>query len=172
MPTSEPNIPETTEPAERSEFHIDNDGAANWLLSKLANLEAEKKRVQQQAQAIVKQLESDAASLRYLYESELQEYIRQKLAAGGNRRKSVHFLQGTCYFRTVPESLRIADTLAALDYAKRCQPEVVHTHTVLDTARYQEWARDVLQKTGELLPGVEVTPEHETFRLTFGKSEA
>jgi hypothetical protein len=172
MPTIEPNIPETTEPAERSEFHIDNDGAANWLLKKLANLEAEKKRVQAQAATILKQLESDAASLRYLYEAELQEYVHRKLATSGNRRKSVHFLQGTCAFRTVPENLRIADTLAALDYAMRCQPEAVQTHTVLDTARYQERARDVLQKTGELLPGVEVTPEHETFRLIFGKSEA
>src|SRR5262245_48806712 len=62
---------ETTEAREEVEFHITSDGAANWYLRKLANLEAEKQRVTAQAATIVKQLEADAANLRYLYESEL-----------------------------------------------------------------------------------------------------
>jgi phage host-nuclease inhibitor protein Gam len=161
---------ETTEPVETeqgTEFHIDSDGAANWYLRKLANLEAEQRRVRTQAEAIVKQLEADAVRLRYLYEAELAEYVREKLTAGGNRRKSVHFLQGTAGWRTVPASVRVTDPLAALDYASRCLPEAVKTQQVLDTARY----RQVVEETGELLPGVEVTEAHEAFRVSFGKRE-
>ena len=39
--------------------------------------------------------------------------------------------------------------------------------TVLDAGRY----RQIVQETGELLPGVEVIPAHETFRVSFGKQE-
>jgi hypothetical protein len=141
---------------------------ANWYLRRLANIEAEQRRVRAQAAAIVRQLENDAERLRYLYEGELAEYVRQKLSTSGNRRKSVHFLQGTAGFRTVPAAIRVTDTLAALDYATRCLPEAVKTQQVLDAARY----RKLVEETRELLPGVEVTPEHETFRLTFGRSQA
>jgi hypothetical protein len=43
----------------------------------------------------------------------------------------------------------------------------VKTQQVLDTARY----RQVVEETGELLPGVEVTEERETFRITFAQAE-
>jgi hypothetical protein len=165
MQTLEEPITEQTEEADG--FHITSDAAANWLLRKLANIEAEQRRVQAQAAQIVKQLESDAARLRYLYEAELEAYVRERLQAEGNRRRSVTFLQGTCAFRIVPGGVRITDPLAALDYASRCLPEAVKTQQVLDTARY----RQVVEETGELLPGVEVTPAQEAFRVTFGKRE-
>jgi phage host-nuclease inhibitor protein Gam len=155
------------DPKEADGFHIDSDGAANWYLRRLANLEAEKQRVQAQAAAIIKQLESDAERLRYLYDAELEEYVRQKLSTSGSRRKSVHFLQGTAGWRTVPATVKVTDPLAALDYASRCLPEAVRTQQVLDTARY----RQVVEETGELLPGVEVTQAQEVFRVTFGKRE-
>jgi hypothetical protein len=163
MQTIEP-ITEQTDP---EQFHIDSDGAANWYLRKLANIEAEQRRVQAQAAAIVKQLENDAERLRYLYDAELEEYVREKLRATGSRRKSVHFLQGTAGFRTVPASIRVADTPAALHYATEHLPDAVKTQTVLDSARY----RRLVEETGELLPGVEVTEAHEAFKVTFGKSE-
>jgi hypothetical protein len=110
---------EQTDP---EQFHITTDAAANWYLRKLANLEAEQRRIQQQAAAIVKQLEGDAERLRYLYEGELAEYVQQKLTAAGSRRKSVHFLQGTAGFRTVPARLIVTDERAAIAYACECLP--------------------------------------------------
>jgi hypothetical protein len=155
------------EAAEATSFHITDDVGANWYLRKLANLEAEQRRVQAQAAAIVKQLEADAERLRYLYEAELQEYVRQKLASAGSRRKSVHFLQGAAGFRTVPAAICVTDTLAALDYATLCLLGAVKTQQVLDMARY----RKQVEETGELLPRVEVTEAYETFKVTFGKEE-
>jgi hypothetical protein len=105
--------------------------------------------------------------LRYLYEAELEAYVRERKHGERLRRRSLHHLQGTCAFRTVPASVRVTDPLAALDYATRCLPEAVKTQTVLDTARY----RQVVEETGEILPGVEVTQAQETFRVSFGKSQ-
>ena len=157
-------IPET-EPTEREAFHITTEEAANWYLRKQANIEAEKQRVKAQAEAIVSRLNSDAESLRHLYEAELQEFVRTKLAESGNRRKSVHFLQGTAQFRTVPTGVRITDPVAALDYAKAHLPDAVRVTETLDGQAY----RAAIDATGELLPGVLVEPERESFTLSFGK---
>jgi phage host-nuclease inhibitor protein Gam len=160
----------TTDQAEA--FHIDSDDKANWLLRKLANLEAEKQRIQAQAAQIVKQLDAEAESLRYLYEPELQEYVRRKLAANGHRRKSVAFLQGTCACRTVPAAVKIADGKAALEYAESDYPATIRTLQTLDLTAYRERAERVYAETGELLPGVDLTTEHESFSIRFGKPEA
>jgi hypothetical protein len=102
----------------RTEFHIDNDVAANWLLGKLATIDAEIQRVTAQAARIVKQLEGDRDSLLHLYESELSAYVQQKIEKNGGRRRSIHFLQGSCCFRRVPAHVSVKDTSAALLHAK------------------------------------------------------
>ncbi len=167
--TIEPEV-ETTTGAEQ--FQIDSDRAAEWLLRKLANIEAEKARVTAQAAAIVKQLESDAEGLRFLYGSQLEAYCRAKIAQSGGRRKSVHFLQGSCAFRTVPAGLRVADMGAALQFAQERLPEAVKVVQTLDMGAYREAAAKRLQETGEVLPGCEPTPEREAFSVKFGKAEA
>src|SRR5262249_46623873 len=63
---------------------------------------------------------------------------------------------------------RSADpTTIRLAYAQEHLPEAVKTQQVLDTARY----RQVVEETGEMLPGVEVIPAQESFRVSFGKSQ-
>ena len=84
--TMEPEV-ETTE---AEQFQIDSDRAAEWLLRKLANIEAEKARVTAQAAAIVKSLDADAERLRFLFGSQLEAYCRAKMGQG--RGKSVRFL--------------------------------------------------------------------------------
>ena len=67
--------------------------------------------------------------------------------------------------------MQIADIEQALDYARQSLPEAVRTHETLDAARYREAAQTALHTHGETLPGVEVQPARETFRVTFGKAE-
>jgi phage host-nuclease inhibitor protein Gam len=159
------SVQETTQ----IEFHIDSDTAADWLLRKLANIEAEQKRVQAQAAEMVRQLEQDAARLRHLYESELLDYCRRKMAEKGNRRRSVTFFQGSVSFRSVPASVKVSDPAIALAYAQENGLPAVKTAVTLDAAAYRAAADAHMQETGELLPGMETTPEHEAHRLTFGK---
>jgi phage host-nuclease inhibitor protein Gam len=168
--TTEPDVQIATTLPD-NQFTIESDRAAEWLLRKLANIEAEKARVQAQAAAIMSQLESDAESLRFLYAVQLEAYCRSKLEAAGGRRKSITFLQGTCAFRTVPPGLRITDFDAALSYAASVLPGLIQTVTTLDRAAYRDMAVQRLNETGELLPGVEATPERESFTIRFPSAE-
>ena len=163
---------QATETETPSEFHITDEAAANWYLRKLANIESEKQRVTMQAAQIVKQLENDAQGLRYQYEGELQNFVRQELAKHGNRRKSLTLLQGTAAFRTVPAGLRISDPAAALDFCRKNFPDAVKTAETLDAAKYREWAETLKNAGADALPvGVEATPQREAFCVKFGKAE-
>jgi hypothetical protein len=97
--------------------------------------------------------------------------VGRKLAAQGNHRRSLTFLQGTITFRTVPPSVKVSDPAAALVYAQDNGLLAVKTVVTLDAAAYCAAADAHMQETGELLPGMETAPEHKTHRLTFGKSE-
>jgi phage host-nuclease inhibitor protein Gam len=165
---TEETAQETTEDTEA--FHITTDSAADWLLRRLANIEAEKARITAQAAEMVRQLDTDAQRLKHLYEGELLDYCRRKMEENGNRRRSCTFFQGSVSFRSVPPSVKVADPAAALVYAQDSGLSAVKTVVTLDAALYRAEAERHMQETGELLPGVETTPEHETHRLSFGKS--
>ena len=95
------------------EFHVDSDRAAEWILRILANNAAEKIRVTAQAHDILEALDADTADLMFRHGAALEHYCREKLAAEGNRRKSVRFLQGTCAFRYHAPTVRLKDHAAA-----------------------------------------------------------
>jgi phage host-nuclease inhibitor protein Gam len=168
---ADPTTAESGKESERAEFHIDSDAAAEWLLRKLANIDAEQKRVQAQAATLVAQLEGDAQRLKHLYEGELLDYCRRMLAAKGNRRRSVTFLQGTVAFRTVAPSVKVSDQSAAVEYCQTAAPTLVRSVVTLDTAGYRDQAAKHFHETGNLLPGCASTPEHETHLLTFSGKE-
>jgi phage host-nuclease inhibitor protein Gam len=158
---------EAEEAGER--FHITTPEAADWLLRKLANIEAEKARVSAQAQKIVAQLSADAEALRRLYEGELVDFTRRTLAEAGRGRRTLHLLQGSVALRLVPASVRVSDPFAALSYAKQNTPDLVRRQETVDTAGYQQLAAKRLQESGDVLPGCESTPARETHRITFGR---
>lgn len=163
---------ETTEPTDER-FVLDSEDKVNWLLRKLANLEAEKQRVTAQYQAIMSVLERDEKSLRFRFENDLKAFAAQKLAEGGNRRKTVHLLQGSLTFRTLPQAIKVSDTIAAIAFAKMtglpCLESV--TEEKFNPTLYRNRALEVLEERGEILPGIEVLPERETFAIKFGKAE-
>ena len=152
-------------------FRIDTDEKANWYLRKLANIEAEKARVTEQAEKILSQLQADADRLTFMFGSQLETYARMKMQENGGKRRSVSWLQGTVSFRSVAASWRITDTSAALAYAKQHAPELVSTTTTerLKAQDYTTAALARLDATGELLPGVDSTPAHETVKISFGR---
>ena len=148
---------------ERPEFHIDDEAAANWYARKLANIEAERARVKAQAAKIVAQLDGDEKSLNDRFEAEAREWARAELANRGNRRRSLTLLQGTFAFRTVPATLRVDDTAAALNTAASLGAVKVDVET------YRRHALDTLKQTGEVLPGCVREGEREHFGVRFGK---
>jgi phage host-nuclease inhibitor protein Gam len=106
-----------TEPTDER-FVLDSEEKVNWLLRKLANLEAEKQRVTAQYQTMMAALESDERSLRFRFENDLRAFAAKKLAEGGNRRKTVHLLQGSLSFRTLPQALKVQDVTSAIAFAR------------------------------------------------------
>lgn len=158
------------EPTDREEFHITDESSACWLLRQLANIQAEQQRIKAQAEAMIARLQTDHDRLTHLFGNELEAWARTELLRRGGRRKSLHTLQGSLGFRTVPASVRITDERAALDYA-RARPEqfprAVYTEERLRTGVYSVLAKRAMQQTGEVMPGVELIPEREAFRIQF-----
>ena len=160
----------TTESVDTERFVLDSEDKVNWLLRKMANLQAERERIGAQYETMLKALESEEKSLRWRFEDDLKAFAAMQIAKNGGRRKSLHLLQGTLSFRTLPQSVKVANAEAALEYAKANNLPCVATVERLETATYRDVAQTRLVNDGELLPGVEVLPERELFRISFGKA--
>lgn len=154
------------------EFHITDEASALWLLRKLANIEAEQRRVKRQAEALLNSLQSEAESLKHLYMGELEQWTREELSKRGNRRKSLHTLQGTLRFRHVEASLSLEDPTEALHHALSQEWEECRVSKwELNREAYLKQAEKHLQENDELLAGVRYTPEREAFSLTLNAPE-
>lgn len=150
-------------------FKIDSDEKAEWLLRKLANLEAEIERVTKQARAIIEKAENEKKHLLARFQVELEDHVRAKL--NGTKGRSVKYLQGTVGFRTVPGGLRLTDTVAAMQYALGSDHEgLIESTPTLNRSLYRSLAEDALKATGEILPGCEIAEPRETFTIKFPTS--
>ncbi len=160
LPTGEPS---SNQPG----FVIDSEDKANWYLRKLANIQAEGQRIHRQYLAIMQDLNSDRDNLVARHQSDLEHWAKENLAKG---KRNIKLLQGTVSFRTVPACVRLADPEAAMQWAKQTgyyETDLVVTTERIDANKYKE----LFKKTGELLPGIEITPEHESCSISFGKKE-
>jgi len=115
---------------------------------------------------IIAQLDGEEKSLRDRFEAEAREWARAELAKRRNRRRSLHLLQGTFAFRTVPATLHVDDLAAALSTAASLGAVKV------DAEAYRRYALDTLKRTGEVLPGCVQQGEREHFSVRFGKDSA
>ncbi len=75
-------------------------------------------------------------------------------------------LQGTFAFHTVPATLRVDDTAAALNKAVEVGAVKV------DTDAYRRHALGTMKATGEILPGCVPVGEREHFAVRFGKDSS
>ncbi|MCW3053837.1 MAG: Bacteriophage Mu Gam like protein [Chthonomonadales bacterium] len=154
-------------------FHICDERSANWLLRKLANIAAEKRRVTAQADEILRQLDADAQRLQHLFGAELEQFARHTLATTGSKRRSLTLLQGTLSFRTIAPALRVSDTAAAIRWAKQHAPALVTTTTTeeIDAKAFRDLAKIAKNTDGELLPGISISEGGENFSISFGKTD-
>jgi len=152
----------------REEFHIVDEAAALWYLRKLANLQAERQRVKRQAEAMIAALDTETESLKHRFAGELEHWAREELQRKGNRRKTLHTLQATLRFRKVEGYLSIAEEVPAIEYADNEElSQCLAIKWELNRPAYLDEARRRLEATGELLPGVRVVPDRESFTVSF-----
>jgi phage host-nuclease inhibitor protein Gam len=154
------------EVAER--FTIDSEDKANWLLRKVANLEAEEARVKAQADSILLGLKTERSGLMNRFGAELEQWTKAQIEAKGGKTKTLKLLQGNLSFRTVPAGLRVGELTDALTTAKAVCPSAVLTVEQLDRKAFLDHATELFEQTGELLPGIERTEARESFSMKFG----
>lgn len=160
---------ETGVESEATRFVIDDEGKANWYLRELRMVETEIATVKSQAAEMIRALEIDANRLRWRHEADFLAWAKEELGRRGGTRKTLPLFQGTVAFRTVPMSLRIAGSGEAIEYARSQGWDVIRTVECLDSEGYRRQAAALLTETGEVLPGIEIVPERESFSVRFGK---
>lgn len=161
-----PDFPEAA--VYETRFSIVSEATANWYLKKLGNLEAERARVTAQFQEIVDGLERERQRLEGRFHAELFAWAGEAIARRADGKKTLKLLQGSISFRTVPASLKVADTEAALVEARTAYPDLVQTVVKLDTTGYRKAAQEALATRGEILPGVETVPERQSMSIRYG----
>lgn len=166
---------ENTTPTPKDEapsFTIDTREKADWLLRKLASIEAEEKLVEAQAQRMLEQLRSDRESLLGRFGAELESFTRGETEGG--RRKSLTLFHGTVGFRTVPARLVVESQEDAMQTARLLAPEAITSVPAqerLDTKTFTDKARAALETTGEVWPGLKLTETEERFTIKTGARE-
>lgn len=144
-------------------FRIDSESAANWVLGKLAAIDEEAARIKAQAQKRQDELKADRERLLGRFGAELEAWAREERER--RKRKTITLLNGTLAFRTTPRRFTVSDTETAMTTARAVCPDAVVTVEKLDTDAFKEYALRQLEETGEILPGVEITPEGESFSV-------
>lgn len=143
-------------------FHIDTEERAEWLVGKLASLEAEQERVKSNAVDMIARLQRQHDGLLKRFGRELEDYCRQR---NTGKSKTVHFLQGKCYWRTTKTGgAYVADRDAALAYCQEHDELVDSCVHVAYRLRGSEYLKQ-FEETGELLPGIEAAPTSEVERF-------
>ena len=163
--------PDTTDTPAEPAFAIDSEERANWLLRKLGNLEAEQARIKAQSAAMLKQVEGERESLMNRFGSELAQWTEEEIQRRGGKRKSLTLIQGTVAFRTVAESVKVAEDAEQLPEALALAEQWEAVETKIDRAAFLAKARAYLEETGEVAPGVVVTPAKESFSVKFPKAK-
>lgn len=163
--TADADTVSDTPTTENERFIIDNEEKANWYLRKLANIDAEVKRITEQCATICNDLQRDKEGLKSRHQADLETWAKANLVKG---RRNLKLLQGTINFRTVPAIVKVADPSLALTYCDmQAWGDCIKIARSVNTDAYKQRFKD----TGELLPGIEITPEHESVSITFGKKE-
>jgi hypothetical protein len=153
-------------------FHVVSADSANSLLREMRRLQAKQARELARHLAAVAAIEGEGEALRSRYEGELQDWVRATLGNGtsGTLRvagRSLRLAAGVCAFRMVAASVKVIDTDAAVAYVKAKHLRMVERVVTmrLNSLAYRALARTTMEKNGTLLPGIESTPEHETFSI-------
>lgn len=152
------------------DFHITDAQAARWYLRKKGAFASERARVKANAKAILDEIDKDEAELDARYASEFELFAWENRNSG----KSYKDVAGTAKFTHVNAAIKLVDKAAAEKYACALNPNeydvdsLFVTTKALDGAAYRRFAESVLEQSGEIIPGVEMTEARESMSLSFG----
>lgn len=151
-------------------FVIDSEDKAAWVVDKMVEADQRIERLQAQFQARLSELRAERQRLDDRFGAELENWARGE--AERRKRRSVTLSTGTLAFRKVPGRLTIANAEDAQCGARQAGVDAFETREVFLPAVYREAAQAHLEETGELLPGVELVPERDSFSVGVAKPKA
>lgn len=139
-------------------FAVVDEGSAGWVVDKLLSYDERIARITEQFLAMTAGLKADKARFERRFLPELEAYYDRVPKKG----KSLKLLTGTLSKRSVTGAPKIVDEKAVLEWAETDLPKAlvpVPATVKLDG----DAVRKHCKATGEVVPGVEWTPDREVF---------
>jgi hypothetical protein len=155
-----------TEP--KPTFAIDTLDRLAWFGRKVSAKQAEIDTLDASYKALRAELVKDLDAFRWWFQPQAERFVRDHLTASGGRSKTLRTLGGAFCLRTVPAAIRKTEDQVLVAWAQNSAPELVREtikHDVPADGLKRYW-----QSTGEVPPGCEIVPEHETFNHKIEKA--
>lgn len=137
-----------------------DDAAAERIIARILDREAQRKRIATQAEAMDRELAGDIRGLAWRFGNALEEWARRNLRGKARSHKT---LSGTAGFAKVAGRWSVEDARAVEAWAlAQDDPEKFGRYGyTLEPAAVLAYAK----ATGEAIPGLKLTAERETFYL-------
>ena len=150
--------PEDREAA-RDEFHVRCERSANWVVRRIVEARAYRRRVQEWAERETRRAARRERFLLLRFGGELEDWTRQQIAASKGRLRSVHLPAGIVGFRAERPRLLVADESALTGWCRVHLPSAVQTvERVLKRPLNEH-----VHATGELPEGTDLSRGGEKF---------
>lgn len=154
-----------------NDFSVHDLDSLEWYVDKQATIQDKKARVKAQAEAMLRDLDRDAESLRFQFEDQARKVLRDHLESQRLRTRHLKFLSGTIGFRTIPARVTVSNTGKALEWLQVHAPETleqrINTHALAQRFKATE---DGLTDSGSgerlTVPGLSIEPSRERFSVT------
>lgn len=148
---------ETTEATER--FTISDEKSATWLLRKFRQISEERDAIKAATAQRLSELEADEDRLTHLYGEQLKAWATTESEKRRRQTITLPLAGMQVAFRKTSAALFVADQAKA--QAEATARGLVKTAP--DLSAYRMAAQSALEQSGEILPGVELKPESQSF---------
>jgi hypothetical protein len=159
---------------------IEDEGAAQWAMALYAEALAEVFRISAQADEWAERIadwqesESRRAGQRLAFFRVLIEDYARRRREEDPRHKTLRLPSGEVKSRSVAARVVVVDSDVALNWLRQNAPETIKVVQSVSMSELRKATRItddgvVCPETGELVPGVEVEPDHVSFSVTVAK---
>jgi len=178
-------VDEFTELAAESNA-LDDDGFCNWYLRVVNQCDGAEAKITEMAKSMLKEVENRRKALAFVHGREFERRVLEKLQAQGGKSKTVKFLLGKAGQRKVATQVEFVPELHAQTVSWASAnlddvwvgsitktPALLKAISTLAPNDYAEAVgsmlktpfKDHMESTGEIPPGIDITPEHEGFHV-------
>lgn len=161
METNESPDEDIETPAVPEGFSIHDAPTANWLVKKVQQSRAYRKRVEQWAAREIRRADNEERFFLGHYGQQLEMWVRHQLAGLNGRRKSINLPAGCVGYRTEPPRLLVKDEQGLLAWCASNLPAAV----VVERHVLKSVVKDHVGATGEVPTGAEVVEGGERFYI-------